>query len=80
MAYCRTEQLPADSPARSAGGGNDIEAEKQIKLLKGHWKRYNPFEPSRFMLPHGKSKNLLKDLEAQPLTAATGTAIQARQT
>ena len=30
------------------------------------------------MLADGKSKNLLKDLEAQPLTAATGTVIQAR--
>lgn len=30
------------------------------------------------MLPAGKSKNLLKDLEAQPLTATAAAAIQAR--
>lgn len=30
------------------------------------------------MLNEGKSKNLLKDLEAQPLTAATGTGFHAK--
>jgi len=30
------------------------------------------------MLNEGKSKNLLKDLEAQPLTAATGTGVHAK--
>ena len=72
------QQRDQGQDGQAAGQAPKIEAGNQIKLPKGHWKKYNPFEPSRFMLPDGKSKNLLKDLEAQPLTAATGTAIQAR--
>lgn len=51
--------------------GKEAELEKKpMKLLKGHWKRYNPFEPSKYFQPSENSKNLLQEFESQTINTA----------
>jgi multidrug resistance efflux pump len=41
--------LKADDKEITEKQNNQENQEKKVKILKGHWKRYNPFEPSEFI-------------------------------